>query len=116
LERGEGRGEESNRPLANAPALWHFLAVPHQRKNRRPIQSQRPRIVAADIFCGAGGLTRGLLDAGIEVVAGYDVDEACQFPYEHNNAPAKFHKKSVTDLTGDELAKHYPKDSVRVLV
>jgi DNA (cytosine-5)-methyltransferase 1 len=56
------------------------------------------------------------LDAGIEVVAGYDIDEACQFPYEHNNSPAKYYSQSVTDLTGDELAKHYPKDSIRVLV
>ncbi|MSU59966.1 MAG: DNA cytosine methyltransferase [Pedosphaera sp.] len=73
-------------------------------------------MVATDIFCGAGGLTRGLLDAGIEVVAGYDVDEACQFPYEHNNSPAKFRNESVTDMTGKGLAKLFPKDSIRVLV
>ncbi len=24
-----------------------------------------------DVFCGAGGLTRGLIDAGLEVVAGF---------------------------------------------
>jgi DNA (cytosine-5)-methyltransferase 1 len=104
-------------PLAGGWALWQFLAVPYHRSNRRPIQSQkRRRIVAADIFCGAGGLTRGLLDAKIEVTAGYDIDAACQFPYEHNNTPAKFHKESVTDLTGDKLAKHFPAGSIRVLV
>jgi DNA (cytosine-5)-methyltransferase 1 len=42
-------------------------------------------IRAIDLFCGAGGLTRGLLDAGIDVVAGFDVDEACSFAYETNN-------------------------------
>ena len=45
-------------------------------------QSIGKRIVAVDLFCGAGGLTRGLFDAGIDVVAGYDIDEACRFPYE----------------------------------
>lgn len=82
-------------------------------RNQKKVQKT---IVATDLFCGAGGLTRGLMDAGIEVAAGYDIDEACEFPYEHNNAPAKFYKQSVTDLAGAELAKHYPKDSVRVLV
>jgi DNA (cytosine-5)-methyltransferase 1 len=75
-----------------------------------------PRAVAVDLFCGAGGLTRGLLDAGIKVVAGYDVDEACRYPYERNNSPAKFYKECVTTLTGRRLARHFPKNSVRVLV
>lgn len=74
------------------------------------------RIVAADLFCGAGGLTRGLLDAGIEVVAGYDVDKACRYPYEHNNHPAVFKRKSVASVTGRELATLYPPNCWRVLV
>ena len=61
-------------------------------------------------------MTRGLLDAGIEVAAGYDIDPACQYPYEHNNKPAKFHQESVTDLIGDKLAAHYPAGCVKVLV
>jgi DNA (cytosine-5)-methyltransferase 1 len=83
---------------------------------RRNQQKARKSIVTTDVFCGVGGLTRGLLDAGISVVAGYDIDDACEFPYEHNNSPAKFFKKDVTELTGHELAKHYPKNCVRVLV
>ena len=78
--------------------------------------AKKAQIVACDIFCGAGGLTRGLLDAGVKVAAGYDIDEACRFPYEHNNAPAKFHNQSVTELTGKYLSKHFPEGSVRVLV
>jgi len=74
---------------------------------RRRSKTKRPaggvRAAAVDVFCGAGGLTRGLLDAGIPVVAGYDVDATCQFPYEHNNPGAEFEKISVTDLTGKLL-------------
>ena len=82
-------------------------------RNRKP---SLVRATAVDLFCGAGGLTRGLLDAGIPVAAGYDVDGACKFPYEHNNPGAKFKKVSVTDLTGEQLAAHYPAGHKRILV
>jgi len=79
--------------------------------------SRRPLIAkAVDLFCGAGGLTRGLLDAGIPVVAGYDTDSACRYAYEHNNRGVKFIAKSVSDLNGETLATHYPKDYVHILV
>ena len=39
---------------------------------------------AVDFCCGAGGLTRGLADAGIEVVAGIDNNEGCRKTYECN--------------------------------
>src|ERR1017187_2607387 len=51
---------------------------------------QNNRMYALDFFCGAGGLTRGFLDAGIHVVAGLDVNEGCRRTYETNNKPAKF--------------------------
>lgn len=79
-------------------------------------KSAAKRIVAVDLFCGAGGLTRGLLDTGIEVVAGYDIDEACRFPYEHNNKPAVFKNQSVGNLSSEDLAALYPAGSRRVLV
>jgi DNA (cytosine-5)-methyltransferase 1 len=63
-------------------------------------------VKAVDLFCGAGGLTHGLLNAGIEVVAGYDIAETCRFAYEHNNN-AKFINQSVTELTAEEINKHF---------
>jgi DNA (cytosine-5)-methyltransferase 1 len=47
-------------------------------------------IKAIDFFCGAGGLTRGLLDAGIKVLAGVDNDETLRETYEANNKPSRF--------------------------
>lgn len=73
------------------------------------------KIVAVDIFCGVGGLTRGLLNSGIEVVAGYDIDPACKYAYEHNNKPAMFKEESICDISGTQLSALYPKDSVKVL-
>ena len=51
----------------------------------------RPQdIKAIDFCCGAGGLSRGLLDAGISVVAGLDNDERLRRTYAHNNKPSRF--------------------------
>ncbi|WP_438462573.1 DNA cytosine methyltransferase [Marinomonas sp. PE14-40] len=66
---------------------------------------KRPIINAVDLFCGAGGLTHGLEKAGINVVAGYDVEESCRFAYEHNNQ-AKFINQDVTKLQKDEIKAH----------
>ena len=44
-----------------------------------------PKFLAVDFYCGAGGTTRGLLDAGGYVIAGIDKDESCRKTYEYNN-------------------------------
>src|SRR5215471_8448383 len=46
---------------------------------------QRPKFLAVDFFCGAGGTTRGLLDAGGYVMAGIDKDTRCKRTYVENN-------------------------------
>ena len=78
--------------------------------------SRKLPATAVDLFCGAGGLTRGLLDAGVNVTAGYDIDKSCKFPYEHNNPGAKFYEESVTTLSAGELSSHYPRGHRRILV
>lgn len=44
-----------------------------------------PKFIAVDFFCGAGGTTRGLIDAGGYVIAGIDKDARCAATYSHNN-------------------------------
>lgn len=44
-----------------------------------------PRFIAVDFFCGAGGTTRGLIDAGGYVIAGIDKDECVTRTYQDNN-------------------------------
>lgn len=70
-------------------------------------QSQSQSIVAVDLFCGVGGLTHGLREAGINVAAGYDIDPACQWPFESNNGPAKFIEADVAAVSGAKLKKHF---------
>jgi DNA (cytosine-5)-methyltransferase 1 len=60
---------------------------------------------AIDFYCGAGGLSRGLLDAGIEVVAGFDADGRCKETYEKNNRPAQFHERDICDVSAAAVWK-----------
>ena len=55
-------------------------------------------IKAIDFFCGAGGLTRGLLNTGIEVLAGVDNDERLRETYIHNNEPSRFINSDINKI------------------
>ena len=72
------------------------------------------QVEAIDLFCGVGGLTYGLGQAKINVIAGVDIDPASRFPFEANNE-AEFIEKSVVDITGKTLKARYSKGAVRVL-
>jgi DNA (cytosine-5)-methyltransferase 1 len=73
------------------------------------------KVVGIDLFCGAGGLTRGLKDAGISIVAGIDVDPTCKYPYTSNNRGSRFIEADVNELDGWDLAKLYPDGAIRLL-
>ncbi len=53
---------------------------------------------AIDFFCGAGGITHGLMLAGIEVIAGIDIDLTSKETYEFNNAPSKFIHADIKEM------------------
>jgi DNA (cytosine-5)-methyltransferase 1 len=78
-------------------------------RSSRPRQpSRRPggtELKAIDFFCGAGGLTRGLLDAGIAVLAGIDNDDRLRRTYESNNKPSRFICKDIAEIDIVELRK-----------
>lgn len=74
----------------------------------------RRKIYAVDLFCGAGGLTHGLMKAGVDVRLGIDIDPDCEYPYVSNNN-ASFLLKSVEELDGRELEKYYRKNGIKLL-
>lgn len=53
---------------------------------------------AIDFFCGGGGMTCGLRQAGINVLAGVDFDGDCKETYEFNNPGSKFVKANIKTL------------------
>lgn len=72
------------------------------------------RFAAIDLFCGIGGLTKGLALSGIDVIAGFDNDSSCKFAYETNN-DSTFYCKDIKTVSVEEINELYPKDSIRVL-
>lgn len=71
-------------------------------------------VAVVDLFCGVGGLTKGLANAGLHVVAGIDVDPDCRFPYTANN-DAEFELADVSTLKPKSVAARFPEDSFRVI-
>ena len=74
-----------------------------QYENRSRQEEIAAKIRGVDLFCGVGGLTRGLEDSGIDVALGIDIDPACEYPYTANNN-ASFLLKSVEDISGADFS------------
>lgn len=75
-----------------------------------------PNIAALDLFCGIGGLTKGLELSGIKVAAGFDIDDSCSFIYD-KNTESKFVKCDVSELTQESLNSYYPGEArIKILV
>lgn len=68
-----------------------------------------------DLFCGVGGLTKGLELANLNVVAGYDINATCKFAYETNNH-AEFITADITKIHIDDIEKKYPSGVTKILV
>lgn len=71
--------------------------------------SRQLTVKAVDFFCGVGGVTRGLLDAGIDVVCGIDNDPSVREAFERNNIrpsgkPVEFLERDVGQLTFKDVS------------
>lgn len=84
------------------------------KKKIRKNKNMSKEICAVDLFCGAGGLTRGLINSGINVVAGIDSDPTCEYPYEHNNG-AEFLQRDIFDIEAADVSKLFGKSEIRLL-
>ena len=62
------------------------------------------KLKAVDFFCGGGGMSYGLSQAGIEVVAGIDNDLNCKETYEQNLGP-HFYCNDISTMPIDFLLK-----------
>jgi DNA (cytosine-5)-methyltransferase 1 len=53
---------------------------------------------AVDFFCGGGGMSYGMLQAGVNVIAGIDYEPKCKETYEANITGARFIEADVFEL------------------
>lgn len=68
-----------------------------------------------DLFCGVGGLTCGLKQAGLNVVAGFDNDKTCEYAYTHNNKTV-FCCRNIKNVMPEEVNKCYSPGADKILV
>lgn len=73
------------------------------------------RFEVVDLFCGVGGLTCGMRQAGFNVVAGFDNDKTCEYPYTYNNS-ATFHCGDIRQVSADDINACYTKGANKILV
>jgi|SRR5665213_119559 len=60
---------------------------------------------AVDFFCGAGGMSLGLSNAGINVLGGIDNASDCKRTYESNIPRARFIEHDISTLSPAELGR-----------
>lgn len=58
---------------------------------------------AIDLFCGAGGLSEGFRQAGVNVLAGQDIDNTFGETFEQTHGGASFVHGPIQDITADDL-------------
>jgi DNA (cytosine-5)-methyltransferase 1 len=65
----------------------------------------RRTLVAADLFCGAGGLSLGFQQAGFEIAFANDINEDYANTYRLNHAGIPFFRESIEDLKAAKIFK-----------
>lgn len=83
-------------------------------KRARSLVADSP-ISAIDLFCGAGGLTHGLVLAGVDVVAGVDIDKQAEFAYTTNNPGAEFLHWDLSHKNCRSIKKLFRPNKLRLL-
>lgn len=69
-------------------------------------QSTIHNLKAVDFFCSGGGMSFGMQESGIKILAGIDFDKNCKETYESNIKGAKFIHADVFDLKETELEEN----------
>jgi DNA (cytosine-5)-methyltransferase 1 len=70
-------------------------------------ESKNKRYKAIDFFCGGGGMTCGLRQAGIDVIAGVDIDKEVKETYEYNNKGTVFIEKDIRRVHSNYFERNF---------
>lgn len=71
-------------------------------------------IKVIDLFCGVGGLTHGMQQSGLNVIAGIDIENSCRYAYEKNNSSI-FINKDIKEVTSNDLNELFGNAKIKVL-
>ena len=74
----------------------------------------RNNIGVVDLFCGVGGLSHGLKQGGLNIIAGFDIDKTCEYAYTHNNG-AQFFDTDISNVTKEQVLSLFGDSKIKVL-
>ena len=79
-------------------------------QNKQIIMNDTKILNVIDLFCGCGGMSKGLTDAGLNVIAGIDIwDKAVESYNKNNNHPAYCY--DLTELPPEKFNELYNKEN-----
>ena len=72
---------------------------------------------AIDLFCGAGGMSEGILQAGFKILFSSDINESVEETYVNRheqlglrqNIETYYHREDIKDLTGEKISEKISK-------
>lgn len=83
--------------------------------SRRRSAELTARPVAVDLFCGAGGLSNGLEDAGFHVALGLDNDPHVAGTYQLNHPNARFVQSDIRKVNGSDILRWAGRSEIDLL-
>ncbi|HRX80649.1 MAG TPA: DNA (cytosine-5-)-methyltransferase, partial [Pirellulaceae bacterium] len=60
-------------------------------------------MTAIDLFCGAGGLSQGFMEAGFEILAANDFDSNAAKTFKLNHPSSRFYDGPIQDISTDAM-------------
>lgn len=108
---------QSERLLSSQWAATQELAENADVATRQQLGAKTPSPFGTviDLFCGAGALSHGFLLEDFSIECGYDLDGACQYPFEENNG-ALFVQRDICDVEPSELRAQFTPGLPKVLI
>ena len=82
------------------------------------LEEKTSKLEVIELFCGIGGLSLGLQQAGLSIRTGFDLDESCRQTYSVNHG-TKFIQGDIYQLKDEmleTLEHNFSTDAIRVLV
>ena len=115
VDESDAAVTESTSTMNSLPELTPRHSEADLAATRARAEGPLPGWSVVDLFCGIGGLSHGLRQAGLPVAAGVDADPTCRYAFEANNE-ADFIGEPLEEVTGARIRSMYPEGSRRILV
>ena len=94
------------------------IVKPFQQEQQEQQEHPVSSLNVIDLFCGCGGMSKGLTDAGLNIIAGIDVWDKAVVSYNKNFSHHQAYCEDLTQLSPEKFEELYNKDKkvVDVLV